>query len=813
MGNLDALVDLVFHPEIPYFDEEHLIVGGFTALLTALLLILLTTYLNRLELNITEREKAEQKYKDLIEITSDWIWEVNAQGVYTYAGPNIKDLLGYEAAEVLGKTPFDFMPEEEAEKIRKIFNGKIINKEPFHGLENVNRHREGRLVVLETNGIPVFDQKGKLTGYRGIDRDITERKRMVEALRESEEKFRAISNTAADAILVMDNDGRISYWNLTAEKMFGYTGEEAMGKELHSFLAPADYHDAYKKGFSSFKKTGRGPAVGNTLGFVAISKDGTEFPIEVSTSAIQIKGKWNAVGIIRDVTERKQAEKALRESEQNYRTLFEESKDVIYISSPTGKFLDINPAGIELFGYASKEGLLQIDIVQDLYADPNDRIKLQRMLVNQSYVKDYKAVFKKKDGKLLTVLLTSTIVRNEKGEIIAYRGIIKDITEWQRLEQQLLEAQKMEAVGQLAGGIAHDFNNILTAIIGFGNLLLSEMSKDDPLRIYVTPILKSAQRAANLVQGLLSFSRRQIINPKSVNLHEIIHGIEKILPRIIGDDIEFSTFLTDEKLTVKADIGQIEQVVMNLATNARDAMPDGGSLTIRTERVELDDEYIRVHGYGKPGFYALMTVADTGQGMDEHSKEKIFEPFYTTKEVGKGTGLGLSIAYGIINQHEGYINVSSEHGKGTTFKIYLPLINSEVEELEEVRLPIVQRGTETVLIAEDNAQVRELTKEVLEGFGYKVIEAEDGEDAIRVFNKNKDGIQLLVLDVIMPKKNGKAVYDEIKKVRPDIKIIFTSGYNADIIHKKGILEEGLDFISKPASPNDLLRKVREVLDK
>ncbi len=515
----------------------------------------------------------------------------------------------------------------------------------------------------------------------------------------------------------------------------------------------------------------------------------------------------------RNVTERKQAEKALRESEQNYRTLFEESKDVIYISSPAGKFLDINPAGIELFGYASKEDLLQMDIVQDLYADPNNWIMLQQMLANQGYVKDYNAVFKKKDGRQLTVLLTSTTVRNEKGEIIAYRGIIKDITEWQSLEQQLLEAQKMEAVGQLAGGIAHDFNNILTAIIGFGNLLLSEMDKDDPLRTYVTPILKSSQRAANLVRGLLAFSRRQIISPKSVDLNGIIQGIEKILPRIIGEDIEFSIALTDEKLTVKADIGQIEQVLMNLATNARDAMPEGGSLTVGTERVELDDEYIRAHGYGKTGVYALITVADTGEGMDEHTKEKIFEPFYTTKEVGKGTGLGLSIAYGIIKQHDGYINVSSEDGKGTTFKIYLPLINSEVEELEAVSLPILKRGTETVLIAEDNAQVRELTKEVLEGFGYKVIEAEDGEDAIRVFNKNKDAIRLLVLDVIMPKKNGKAVYDDIKKVRPDIKILFTSGYNADIIHKKGILEEGLDFISKPAPPDDFLRKVREVLDK
>jgi two-component system cell cycle sensor histidine kinase/response regulator CckA len=760
-----------------------------------------------------ELQRPEQKFKDLIEITTDWVWEVNAQGVYTYASPKVKDLLGYEPAEVLGKTPFDLMPEEEAEKIRKFFNEKIAIKEPFYGLENMNRHKDGHLVVLETNGIPVFDQNGKLTGYRGIDRNITERKHMIEALRESEEKFRAISNTAVDAILVMDNDGKISYWNPAAEKMFGYKSEEATGKELHLFLAPAKYHAAYKKGFSSFKETGQGPAVGATSEFFAIRKDGTEFPIEVSTSAIQIKGKWHAVGIIRDVTERMQAEKALRESEQNYRALFEESKDVIYISTPEDKFLDINPAGIELFGYPSKEELLQINIAKDLYADPGDREMLLQMLANQGYVKDYKVAFKRKDGEQLTVLLTSTAVRDEKGEIIAYRGIIKDITEWQRLERQLLQAQKMEAIGTLTGGIAHDFNNILTAIIGFGTLLQMEMNKDDSMRTYVTPILISAQRAANLTQGLLAFSRRQIISPKSVNLHEIIQGVEKILSRIIGEDIKLSTVFINKDLTVMADTGQIEQVLMNLATNARDAMPDGGSLTIRTEIVKIGYEFIKAHGYGRPGSYALIIVEDTGQGMAENTKERIFEPFYTTKEVGKGTGLGLSMVYGIIKQHDGYINVYSEPGKGTIFKIYLPLIKSKVEEAKAEDYPIIKRGIETVLIAEDDAQVRELIKEVLEGFGYKVVEAEDGEDAIRVFNKNKNRIQLLILDVIMPKRNGKEVYDEIKKVRPDIKTIFTSGYNADIIHKKGILEERLNVISKPITPDELLRKVREVLDK
>jgi CheY-like chemotaxis protein len=329
----------------------------------------------------------------------------------------------------------------------------------------------------------------------------------------------------------------------------------------------------------------------------------------------------------------------------------------------------------------------------------------------------------------------------------------------------------------------------------------------------VTQILNSAERAANLTQALLAFSRRQIISPKPVNLNEIVQGLERLLSRVIGEDIELSTVLTDEDLIVMADSGQIEQVLMNLATNARDAMPDGGSLNISTKLAEFDSEFIKAHGFGRPEFYALISVEDTGQGMDEKTKERIFEPFFTTKEVGKGTGLGLAMVYGIIKQHDGYINVYSEAGMGTKFNIYLPLIKSKIEEARAADLLVLKGGEETVLIAEDDASVRELIKEVLLGYGYKVIEAVDGEDAVRRFKDNKDRIQLLILDVIMPKKNGKEVYDDIKEIKPDIKAIFTSGYTADIIHKKGILEERLDFILKPISPDEFLRKVREVLDK
>lgn len=381
-----------------------------------------------------------------------------------------------------------------------------------------------------------------------------------------------------------------------------------------------------------------------------------------------------------------------------------------------------------------------------------------------------------------------------------------------KLQAQLLQAQKMEAIGQLAGGIAHDFNNVLTAIMGYGNLLLISIDQSSRLKDYVDHMLTASERAAKLVSSLLAFSRKQITNPEPADVNRIINGVETLIIRLIGEDVELKTLLTDQVLTVMADANQIDQVLMNLATNARDAMPNGGSLTIGTELTEIDDEFIRFHGYGEVRQYALITVSDTGTGMDEETKARIFEPFYTTKDVGKGTGLGLAMAYGIIKQHNGYISIYSELGKGTTFRIYLPLIQSEVR-VKKPELTVMQKGTETILLVEDNAVVRGAANVILTEAGYRVLEAVDGEDAIQKFMENKDEIHLLFLDVIMPKKNGKEVYEAVKKVKPDIKIIFTSGYTADIIHRKGIVEEGSDLIIKPFSPYILLEKIRNVLDK
>ncbi|MBI3813656.1 MAG: MEDS domain-containing protein [Nitrospinae bacterium] len=516
--------------------------------------------------------------------------------------------------------------------------------------------------------------------------------------------------------------------------------------------------------------------------------------------------------LLDNILERSRVEEKLREREYRYRTLFDEINEGFalheIICNKKGeavdyRFLEINPAfetmtGMKRDNVIGKRVLEVLPNLEKYWIESYGKVALTRIPVKfQNYAREL--------GKYFEVAAFSP----QKGQ---FATLFTDITDKKKLEDQLRHAQKMEAVGQLAGGIAHDFNNILTTIIGYGDFLRDETPEGSSLKTYADQILTAADNAAGLTRGLLAFSRKQVIATKPVNLNEIIRRVEKLLLRLIGEDIELKTALTEKDLTIMADRGQIEQVLMNLCANARDAMPNGGILTIDTGFIEIDDAFIKAHGFGKEGMYALISVADTGMGMDEKTRERIFEPFFTTKGPGRGTGLGLSTAYGIIKNHDGYINCYSEMGKGTIFRIYLPITKAGIEDAKAAALPPLRGGTETVLIAEDDADVRKLMKDVLIGFGYRVIEAADGEAALKAFKENMDKLRIIILDVIMPKKCGKEVYQEIKKMSPDIKAVFTSGYTEDIIKKTGILEEGLNFISKPVSPSELLRKVREVLD-
>lgn len=392
-----------------------------------------------------------------------------------------------------------------------------------------------------------------------------------------------------------------------------------------------------------------------------------------------------------------------------------------------------------------------------------------------------------------------------------YLVTCEDLTEVKKLEKQLQQSQKMEAIGSLAGGIAHDFNNILTTMMGYAGLLQMEMDKHDPLGLYVDQIINASQKAANLTRSLLAFSRQQpvVLNPVSINA--VIQSAEKLLKRLLTEDVDLKVSLASADMVIMADNTQIDQILFNLVANARDAMPEGGSLIIATSSTVIDKRFVDANGFGTPGEYAVVTVSDTGIGMTEDVRERIFDPFFSTKEVGKGTGLGLSTVYGIVKQHDGFINVYSEPGRGTTFRIYLPLARHQALSEPEAA-PVIQGGTETILIAEDNADLRQLVREVLSKQGYKVIEAIDGEDAIAKFQQYKN-IPLMIVDSIMPRRNGGEVYEAVKKSDPAIKVLFMSGHTRDMILSKGMPESEFDFLPKPISPADLLLMVREILDR
>ncbi len=416
-----------------------------------------------------------------------------------------------------------------------------------------------------------------------------------------------------------------------------------------------------------------------------------------------------------------------------------------------------------------------------------------------------------KDDELATTVDAINFMYRKAIE--AYRKLQEETSEKIKLEQQLLQVQKMESIGRLAAGIAHDFNNVLSVIIGYSDLLLATIPADDPIRDKIKRIHESGSQAATLTRQLLAFSRKQVLEKKVVSINSIIQNFLKILGKIVGEDIVITTNLAEESCTVEADPAQIEQVIMNLIVNARDAMPNGGEIIIETAEVHLDQQYIDKHHEVKPGKYVLMAISDTGEGMDEDVMSKIFDPFFTTKEYGKGTGLGLATVYGIVKQHEGYIYVYSEKGRGTTFKIYLPASKKALEEDgNKSTSKALLKGSETILIVDDNASIRQLIVETLKPLGYNCLEAASGEDAISVIRKYSGKIHLLLTDVVMPGMSGRELAEKIRKERPDVKVIFMSGYTEDIIAHHGVLEKGINYISKPLTPVTLTKKIRIVLD-
>jgi PAS domain S-box-containing protein len=699
-----------------------------------------------------------------------------------------------------------------------------------------------------------------------------ERKRTEFALRKSELRLRAILESALDCVITMDHEGKVVDWNPAAEKTFGYTSEEAAHKEMAELIIPLPLRERHRQGLKRYLATGQGPTLGKRLELSAMRADGTELPVELAISHIDLQGTPMFTGYLRDITERKRVEEALQDANRRaiteYKSLVERiaalgqslghARDLTLILRAVRDFSVISvpcdglvvslydqekaerravfcwadeteleptiiqhiPVGDGLASQAIKSGTtiidnnLQENITNRTLAIgdcQNDKMPRSALYAPMTIMGRTVGCIEVQSYQLAAFTQEHTTAMQMAANLAANAIENVQLLEREReKEQQLLQSQKMEAVGQLAGGVAHDFNNLLTVITGYSDLALKRIEEGSPLRRNIEEIKKAGGRAASLTRQLLAFSRRQMLQAKVFDINSVVADVDTMLRRLIGEDIDFVTLLKPGIGRIKADPGQIEQVLMNLVVNARDAMPRGGKLTVETGQVYLDETYTGKHQSVQSGHYVMLAVTDTGLGMDADTQKRIFEPFFTTKALGKGTGLGLSTVYGIVKQSGGYSWVFSEPGRGTTFKIYLPRIEDVVDIVVEAPEE-ESHGSETVLLVEDEEMVRELAKEILQGSGYDVLVAANGEEAQRICHECPGKIDLMITDVVMPQMSGRELAERIGVFRSDTRVLYMSGYTDDAIVRHGVLDDNMFFLQKPFTPDGLTAKVREVL--
>jgi two-component system cell cycle sensor histidine kinase/response regulator CckA len=634
--------------------------------------------------------------------------------------------------------------------------------------------------------------------------------RIRRQLVEREELFHLISENAADMIAVVDMDGKRLFNSLSYQKVLGYSPEELQSSSAFEQIHPDD-RERVKRATEEARRSG----IGKTLEYRLRHKNGTWLVLESTSSVIHNSaGQPEKLVIVnRDVSERKRAEEALRRSEAGFRSVVEDAPYGIYRASLTGLFLQVNPALEKMLGYELAEELLKSVPTSDIFRHAAEFERLTELLTNTEEIKDIEMEWKRRDGTPITVRCSGRRINDENRVPAYFEVFAEDVTEKRVLEKQLRMAQKMEAIGRLSGGIAHDFNNLLGVIIGYSRVLKRALGESNVLCEHALEIEKAGQRAASLTKQLLAFSRQQVLTPAILNLNTLASDMEKMLPRLLGEDIEVTLVLDPELGNVKADQSQIEQVIMNLAVNARDAMPMGGKLKIETASVELDQTYTRNHPGSKVGSYVLLAVTDTGSGMDAGTLTHIFEPFFTTKERGKGTGLGLATVYGIVKQSNGYIGVESAPGKGTSFQIYLPRHAGQPAVQEEESDSVDKLGgSESILLVEDSEPLRKLAKTYLESAGFSVLSAESGEDALEVATRFGGSFDLLLTDVVMPGMNGRVLAEHLLPRQPGMRVLYMSGYTDSFIAGHGVLDPGTHLLHKPFTEDVLIRKVREVLD-
>ena len=624
------------------------------------------------------------------------------------------------------------------------------------------------------------------------------------ARRTAEEQYRLLFENSPLPMWVVDRETlRFLAVNEAAIAHYGYSREEFLGMNLADVRPAADVPAL----LAALSKLADG--LHEKEVWRHRKKDASVIYVEITTHGLVFAGRPAFLALLNDITDRRRAERALRASEERYRVLMECAEDAIFVIDAGGRIVQANAAAERLLARPRTE-ILGSEFPTIAAPEQHEQIRngIRNTLKGKGmHGEERRAV--RSDGTSVPIEISASAVEvGGEGLVLA---IVRDISEQTSMAEQLRLSQKMEAVGQLAGGVAHDFNNLLTAILGYSQILAGELRESPNHFAAVEEIRKAGERAAGLTRQLLAFSRKQMLEPRVLDLNEVVRHIQEMLSRLIGEDIQVAIKLDPALGSVRADAGQLQQVIMNLAVNARDAMPRGGRLTIETANVELDDSYAVTHVHVQPGRYVMLAVSDTGMGMDEATKDRIFEPFFTTKEKGRGTGLGLSTVYGIVKQSGGYIWVYTEPGKGTTFKTYLPRLDVPAEALPHAdpsALPSL--GTETILVVEDEDAVRALARKTLEARGYRVLEAADGAEAMKV--ASQESIALLVTDMVLPGMGGREIAERILEMHPEARVVYTSGYTDDVIVRQGLMDHGSTFLEKPFTPNVLARKVREVLD-
>ncbi len=1015
--------------------------------------------------------RSQERFRQLVDSTHDWVWEVDPNGVYTFCSPQIREILGYEPAELLGRTPFDFMPPEEASRVRLVFTQLAARRQPFQGMENINRHKAGHLVVLNTNGVPLFDEKGRFQGYRGMDRNVSPVKAMEARILESEKWLKALLNNIKDPAWFTNVDGQFLAVNEAWCQLFGLQREAAVGKNSRDLLAPeladrflAEDRElirtrtvlrqeemvATQAGESLWFETIKSPLFndhGEVIGITGIARDITarhraeqalrlsesrlresqaighvgSFHFDARTHAVwwsdemyRILGRptsgnaptldeikamthpedtahWEdliaeavrenrgvtmenrvshpdgtchyisvllsvktasdgrpleVAGTVQDITERKRVEQALRENEQKYRELVENANSIILRWGPDGKIRFLNEFGLRFFGYteaeiigrhvmesivpdyestgrelqslmeqicanprqfennvnenirrngervwvawtnkivldeqgrareilsigsditerkraaeelfrsqerlnlalqSAKMGVFEWNLAENqrIWDDnvhqligipketftgkledllpaihPEDQVRVRDTLEKaiqqgDTYELEYRVACPEEEWRHISE--RGRVARDASGKAVKLTGVCWDVTATKCLQDQLRQAQKMEAVGQLAGGVAHDFNNILTGIMMNAYLLRGEGRLTDTAAGLVAEMEHSARRAANLTRQLLLYSRRQAMQFKGVDLNQVLENLLKMLRRLLGENNLLVFEPGSPGMRIEADAGMMEQVVTNLCVNARDAMPSGGKILLQTSQVEIDAKHARGHEDRRPGRFVCLAVSDTGCGIAEANLKHIFEPFFTTKEVGKGSGLGLATVYGIVKQHNGWVQVESGVGQGTVFRVYLPACaDAQPGQAAPPAEALVSQGRETILVVEDEPLVRQTVGKYLRLQGYRIFEAGNGMEALSVWKQHSAEIQLLFTDVVMPEgMSGLELADRLMREKPQLRIIVGTGYSDAIVRNGVPTYLGIQFLGKPYEPGPLGEAIRKALD-